>query len=220
MLVQPIGLGAFGFDTFEPMTAKSLDAILAAGWEVAAPDGTKTRVPFEFVGRYVENLTTAEIELYGERKVGLFTIGEAPNDSMACPSGALGSRDGLRAVTLLRRLGISAGPTHALDVEGCARASGPQVIDYVDSAWDVVHLQTEMALYRGWGINLDADELYHSLSVSLYYASSPQSVPPSVRGYAMVQVVENVKVAGYAIDVDRHDGDRLGGTFHVLSAAP
>jgi hypothetical protein len=209
VIVLPVPDGALGFDTFEPLSLAALDVLARAsyGGEI-----------FHFVVRYVENLTVPEIENILDRQLGLMTVGVAPNDSMHAPSAIYGSRDGLRAVTKLRALGIPKGVTHSLDVEGEVGATKEDVILYVNAAFDVVATQTEMSMYDGWSDPLSAAELYADLKVTRYWAASPKTLAPAVRGFGLVQEVENVKIGGYAIDVNRHHIDGFGESFHMLVA--
>jgi hypothetical protein len=209
VIVLPVPDGALGFDTFEPLSLAALDVLARAsyGGEI-----------FHFVVRYVENLTVPEIENILERQLGLMTVGVAPNDSMHAPSAVYGSRDGLRAVTKLRALGILKGVTHSLDVEGEVGATKEDVILYVNAAFDVLATQTESCMYDGWADPLSAAELYHDLKMTRYWAASPKTLAPAVRGFGLVQEVENVKIGGYAIDVNRHHIDGLGESFHMLVA--
>ncbi len=198
-----------GFDCFEPLSLAALDVLARAsyGGEI-----------FHFVVRYVENLTVPEITNTLDRELGLMTVGVAPGDSMHAPSAIYGSRDGLRAVTKLRALGIPKGVTHSLDVEGEVGASKEDVILYVNSAYDVLLTHSEPSIYDGWANPLSAAELYYDLKMTRYWASSPKTIAPAVRGFGLVQEVENVKIGGYAIDVNRHHIDGLGESFHMLVA--
>ena len=209
MIVLPVPDGALGFDTFEPLSLAALDVLARAsyGGEI-----------FHFVVRYVENLTVPEIENILERQLGLMTVGVAPNDSMHAPSAIYGSRDGLRAVTKLRALGIPKGVTHSLDVEGEVGATKEQVVLYSNAAFDVLATWPEPAQYDGWSDPLSAAELYEDLKTTRYWASSPKTRAPAVRGWGLVQEVENVKIGGYAIDVNRHHIDLIGESFHMLVA--
>ena len=208
--VVPAVDGSLYVDCFAPLTEAQLDRLCAATY------GGESIAGF---GRYIENLTQAEIDNVLNRGKALFTIGVAHADSMATPNAGLGSRDGLHAVSLLRALGVPPGVTHGLDVEGTVKASGDDVVAYVNAATAVIRTQTGAAFYEGWGIALGAADLYHRLATSLYWASSPHSLAPAVRGFACIQVVENITLAGVAVDVDRMNVDLLGGRFQVLTAA-
>src|SRR5208337_669466 len=209
MRVIPVPDSVIGFDCYEPLSQAALDVLARASY------GGET---FHFVVRYVENLTVPAIENILDRQLGLMTVGVAPTDSMHAPSAIYGSRDGLRAVTKLRALGVLKGVTHSLDVEGEVGASKEQVILYVNSAFDVVATQTEMSCYDGWADPLSAAELYQDLKATRYWASSPKATAPAVRGFGLVQEAENVKIGGYEIDVNRHHIDGLGESFHMLVA--
>ena len=210
--------GAFGFDCLQPLTSNALDAILAAGWT----DSKGVNHDLEFCFQYIENLTADRISMILSKKTrsgkpfGLMTVGTARSDSMANPSAALGTRDGQYAVSRLQALQVNMGVTHGLDVEGPAKATGQQVAEYINAAAGAIRPQTEPASYDGWGINLTAAQLFTALTVRKYWASSPYSTPPMTRGFGMIQVVENVKVAGWAVDIDQHHVDGLGDSFMML----
>lgn len=210
--------GSLLFDCYVPMNVRTLEALLASG--APATKWTKQGEPFVGVGRYVENLTPGEISMYLAHNVGVFTIGVARSDAMANPSGVLGTRDGAAAMARRIALGIPAGGQHVLDVEGPAKATGQQVAEYTNAANAAImaDLKTRAAFYEGWGIKLTAQQLHELLTSTLYYASSPFSLPPAERGFALVQAVENVSIAGTKIDVNRANADRLGGRFQMLVA--
>jgi hypothetical protein len=208
MKVVPVYDNMLGFDCYEPLTLTAIDALAEAGYEGES---------FGFVVRYTDNLTIVERDNILTR-FGLMTVGVAPNDSMHAPSAIYGSRDGLRAVTKLRALGILPGVTHSLDVEGEVGASKEQVILYCNAAFDVLTTHPEPALYDGWANPLSAAELYQDLKTRRYWASSPLTLAPAVRGFGLVQEKENVKVGGWEVDINRHHIDGCGESFHMLVA--
>lgn len=205
--VVPILDATIGVDCYQPLSAGDCRKLAASVY---------LGRPVKFVGRYVENLTGGEIENIIQSGLGLFTIGVAHTDSMKSPSPGLGSRDGLSAVTRLRTLEIPTGVTHVLDVEGTTSATKDEVSGYVNSATDVISRQTEPALYVGWGDPLSSDDLYYRLSVKLYWLSSPSVRGPSHRGPAMIQRLENIKLADILVDIDEASNDLLGGQFHMM----
>lgn len=208
MRVVEVPDGALGFDLYEPLSIAALDVLSKA---------TYGGESFQFVVRYVENLAVPEIGYILVSGLGLMTVGIAPNDSMEAPSAVYGARDGLRAVTKLRALGIPKGVTHSLDVEGEVKANKEQVVLYSNAAYDVLVTHAEPGQYLGWGDPLDPEDLYRALKVTRYWASSPNTKPPAVRGCGLVQR-EGIKIGGYEIDIDRHHVDGLGESFHMLVA--
>lgn len=209
MRVIPCPDDALGFDCYEPLSLAALDILARASY-----DGES----FHFVVRYVENLTVPEIQNILDRQLGLMTVGVAPDDSMHAPSAIYGSRDGLRAVTKLRALGVLPGVTHSLDVEGEVGASKEQVVLYCNAAFDVLSTYPEPSMYDGWEDPLSAAELYQDLKMRRYWASSPLTLAPAVRGFGLVQEKENVKVGGWEVDINRHHIDGCGESFHMLVA--
>lgn len=211
LVVAPIPDGTILVDCYAPLGPAQLMRLAGAVW------GGR---PIKGVGRYVENLTVEERDAILGAELGLFTIGVAHADSMRDPSSGLGSRDGLNAVKLLRGLSIPPGVTHGLDVERIDVPLTPEaVVAYTNAADAVIHTQTECMFYEGWGIPLDSTDLFRRLTPRLYWASSPQSLPPAQRGFAMVQRVENIEIAGVKVDVDEARTDALGSCAHWLIAA-
>lgn len=211
--VQPIPAGSLLVDCYSPFTAASIQRIASAVWNGRRVVG---------VARYADNMTLEERDLVLGAGLGLFTVGVARGDSMRTPSAGLGSRDGLAAVTRLRALGIPSGVTHALDVERIdVPIHAADIVAYTNAADAVISTQTECMFYEGWGVadELGAEGLYRRLTPRLYWASSPHSVPPAVRGFAMLQLVEDIELAGVRVDVDEARVDDLGGQAHWLIAA-
>jgi hypothetical protein len=206
--VVPVPDGMLGFDCYEPLTSAALDVLARANYGSEA---------FGFVVRYTDNLTIVERDdIVVTHQMGLMTVGSAPDDSMASPSAALGTRDGLRAVAKLLALGILPGVTHSGDTEGTATATKAQIVAYENALYDELVKHPEPGFYDGWGDPLSAAELYQDLKFTRYWAASPKTTAPAVRGFGLIQEAENVKISGYAIDIDRHHIDLLGGSFHML----
>jgi len=154
MKVVPIPDGVLGFDCYEPLSLAALDVLARASYGGEA---------FHFIGRYAETLTIPERDNILDREFGLITIGVAPNDSMASPSAALGTRDGLRAVAKLLALGILPGVTHSGDTEGTPTATKAQIIAYENALYEELVKHPEPGFYDGWGDPLSAAELYKDL---------------------------------------------------------
>lgn len=212
--VVPIPDCAFGFDCFEPLTAQSLDAILFAGW-----NGHE----FEFVVQYLENLTQDRARMILSRRtkvtnrpLGLWTVSIARNDSMRDPCSEFGERDGTTAMAYLTKLGLPPGHSHGIDVEGTTKATRQGVAGYVNAYDRTIRGHVKAAMYDGWGEPLDASQLYTDLTVRSYWAASPYTAAPIIRGFGMVQERENVKVGGVPIDIDRAHTDGLGDSFMMV----
>ena len=211
VVVQPVPDSALLVDCYSPLTPAALQRLSAAVYQGR---------PILGCVRYHDNLSKAEVENILGVGWGLFTVGVARNDSMQAPDAGKGARDGLHAVSDLRSFGILPGVTCAVDVEGTTSASGDAVVAYVN-AWDaVVSRETETIIYEGFGIHLSASDLYHRLAPRLYWASSPNSLPPAVRGFTCVQLVENITLAGVQVDIDRCQTDHLGSNVHWMIDAP
>lgn len=211
LIVESVPDGALLVDAYAPFTEADLDRLTAATWNGRTPVGCI---------RDLDTFTLDERDRILARGWGVMTYGTALNDSMAHPCATFGQRDGLRAVTKLRALEFPTGPTHGLDVEGPFRAPAEAVAEYVNAAWDVVRVQTELGLYRGWGINMTPAQLFEMLRVALYWKSAPKMPDTGTRGDALVQLVENITLAGVRVDLDEHKVDKLGGSFHWLRGTP
>lgn len=213
----PVPDGAVCIDVYEPLTPGQLRVLRAATWTTALG----SRCPIVAIGRTLETLHTPECESIVEAGFGLYTYGEARNDSMTNPSALFGHRDATIHLGLLDRLGL-APHTHALDVEQRDGAhpfpSRGGVIDYVNTWYITMSARTHVgqsppyALYNGWGLPLSID-LFSDFAVRSYWASSPFSRPVPIRGYQMVQVKESTTIAGVTVDVDVHHTDALGGSW-------
>jgi hypothetical protein len=205
MAVSDVPDGSQLFDCYAPLTPASLLRLTAAVYQGRG---------FRGCGRYLETLSRDEIALIKSHNLGLFTVGVAHSDSMHAPSADLGKRDGERHAGLLLALGVERGVTHVLDVEGTTSASTNDVITYIN-AWATAMRGSDpsasLCLYEGWGIPLSSDQLYGALIPSLYWASSPHSLAPAKRGFAICQVIENITIAGIQVDVDVANADHLGG---------
>lgn len=209
--------GTLLIDCLSPLDAVSLARLSAANYGGRGIDGCF---------RYVENMTIEERDRILSARTpsgkswGLMTVGMAHGDSMRTPNAGLGSRDGLRAVALLRQLGILPGVTHGLDAERIdVPLQADDVVAYENAAVAVIRTVTEAAFYEGWDIPLSAAALYARLASRLYWASSPKSLPPERRGFACVQLVENITLAGVRVDVDECNADLLGSRCHWMQAA-
>lgn len=197
-------------DCYAPLTEPAIQRLAAATWQGRTPVGCV---------RYHDNLTAPEIGWILAAGWGLMTVGVARQDAMRSPSAGLGARDGLTAVRNLKALGIPQGVTNWLDVEGTVGCTADAVAAYVNGADSVIRIWTESGMYDGWADPLSAAALYQRLTVKRYWASSPSTLAPAVRGFGMVQLVENIVLAGVQVDVDEHRVDLVGDSCHWLIAA-
>lgn len=209
MQVAAVPDRALLIDCLAPLTEPEIARLSAATWQGRTPVGCV---------RYHDNLTEPEVALILAAGWGLMTVGIARRDAMENPSAGLGARDGLTAVRNLKALSIPKGVTNWLDVEGTVGASGDQVVAYVNAADAVIGLWTESGMYDGWAEPLSAADLYRRLTVKRYWASSPKTPAPAIRGFGLVQLVEDILLAGVRVDVDEHRVDLLGDSCHWLVA--
>lgn len=159
---------------------------------------------------YVEVISPAVVKTVLDAGWGLMTVGEAPNASMHSPDMPHGQADGRRHAERIRALSLPFGYSHFLDVEGTPTADHTQLTGYINSAALELLELVQPGLYRGWGMNISAEQLYHDLLVVHYWLSSPKVTPPATRGAGLVQIIENITLGSHRVDVDRHRVDDLG----------
>jgi hypothetical protein len=180
MVVTPAPFGAVMLDCLEPLDQAVLDA--CANYVMP---GTRTGVTL--FGRYLENLTTAELALIINHpaRYGLLLIGESrPNGYI--PSAADGAQDGAREVAKRRALGIPSGPGIVCDLEGMG-GTGPDTTAYANAYAQQVQGASDQAIaYVGAGIPLSAAGLFALLD-TLYWHSLSNVQQVATIDYALLQ---------------------------------
>lgn len=228
-ITKPLPDKCWGFDIYQSCFRDEAVGILKAWPPTGLPyyEDLPPTLP-KFVIRYVDNLTGPEIDMWLGLGLGLMTVAVARTDAMQTPTQDLGVRDGNFVAQRLHSLALNeTGQDHYIDTEGCVKASPADFIQYVNAyRRQVLTLNgpgRAVGDYVGWGLPLTAHELYSSLEVTGYWASSPayvHSYSPMPRGYRLVQVKENIQCGPCKIDVDFHQVDGRGQACMAVFAGP
>jgi hypothetical protein len=97
------------------------------------------------------------------------------------------------------------------DLEGIG-GNGASTVAYANTKATALKATQFLAgAYIGFDVPLSGDELFHDLFVTCYWRSVSNVPDITDRGYAMVQIAENVNVAGVVVDVNVVGADHLGG---------
>lgn len=194
-IVRPLSPGMRGFDCLSPQTAETYRCFRQAG--------------YEFVGRYLHNLSLGEVSAALAAGLGLFGIRYAHNPGWE-PTGELGSQDGAAAVQRARALGIAPGTALVCDLEGCKPGTTAQdAIGYLTRfAAAVVAAGYEACLYVGFACVLTGPQLA-AIPGFRHYWRSCSDVPEPTCGFGMLQCRPgNLTVLGSLVDVDFVENDK------------
>jgi len=200
--------GAVGFDCDTVLNATSAQAFVTAG--------------FGFVVRY---LSLGTIESYGDLSLNeAAAILEAGLALMAVqhvayqgwvPTQLLGQTNGQNAANNAQSIGLPAGVTVWLDLEGInTTTSNTDVINYVN-AWSapVAAAGYVPGLYVGANCILTGDQLYYDLNLAQYWKSGSNVPTVTTRGFCLVQTIDNSYSVGRgAYDKDVVQADNMGST--------
>jgi hypothetical protein len=201
-VVRALSPGMRGVDTLTPLTAENCRSLRQAG--------------YQFVGRYLHNLTLAELAGILAAGLGFFGIRYAHMPGWA-PSGDLGASDGATTVNKAKALGLPAGVGIVCDLEGCARTSTATDVEAYLSAWQaaVVAAGYVAILYVGFECVLSGAQLA-ALPGFTHYWRSCSIVPEPAVGFCMLQARPgNLQVLGLEVDVDFVEQD-----FHSPPRTP
>lgn len=201
--------GARGFDCNTVLTAGTAGAFAAAG--------------FAFAVRYLSRTTSApspgdlsagEAQTILASGLALMAVQHVPPVGWA-PTAALGQTYGAHAVSNAQAIGLPAGMTIWLDLEGTAAGTqAADVIAYCNTWFGLAKAAGYVpGLYVGTEAVLTSDQLYHALACGLYWKSGSHVPDIATRGYCMVQTIDDALVLdGVAYDSDVIQADRLGST--------
>lgn len=138
------------------------------------------------------------------------------------PSARRGAQYGAAATANARQVGLPAGVTLWLDLEGVRKnVDGEEVIAYCNNWFERVAVGGyEPGLYVGAASGLDGDQLYWRLKTRHYWRSGSRVPDLPHRGYQLVQRITSApdKVIGIEIDRDVTYSDAFGGTASWLVA--
>ena len=185
---------------------------------------------FSFAVRYVPrnfvvtddsaqgNLTTPEAEDILGAGLALMVVQHVAASPWT-PSGSLGQSYGQYAVANARAIGLPAGISLFLDLEGVAAGTSAETVsDYCGSWYDVVAAAGYVpGIYIGANCGLGASQI-EALPFR-YFWESGSKVPAIAPGYCMKQSISSSYVlAGVAYDLDVIQADANGNTPFWLKA--
>ncbi len=182
--------GAICVDTLQPFTNASAQAL--ASYTIPG-----TRSQASLVGRYLENLTIAEIGYILTAGHYLWLIGESRPPGWM-PSAQTGDEDGAREVARLAALGIPTGPDVVCDLEGpSAQAVANDIASYSAAWYAQVNgkAKSRGSVYHGYGLPCDPAQMY-ALPFTLYWRSdSNDTSGVAVADYAAFQTFPEMTLA-------------------------
>jgi hypothetical protein len=210
--------GATGFDSDTALSASVAQAFVQNG--------------FSFVIRYLSlgesedegDLSTAEARDILNSGLAVMAAQHVDYPGWT-PSETLGSQYGANAAANAQKVGLPAGMNIWLDLEGVDESvSSSDVIAYCN-AWfaAVAGAGYIPGLYVGADAILNSEELYYDLDVEYYWHSGSDVPPVDVRGYCMVQTINDAyEIDGCAYCRDVIQADSMGSTpvWLILEPSP
>jgi Domain of unknown function (DUF1906) len=211
LIIEPVP-DALLFDTDEVCSLAQLQALAAVGFR----GGIRTVTVEEAVDP--SDITAEEVDNFMAAGLGLMLY-QRPRLPGWVPSTALGRADAAVFVAKATRAGYLVGGSTWDDLEGIG-GTGAATIAYANEKFaDMRAASYPLGDYVGAGLPLTGDELYRELLTGCFWRSVSNVPDVAVRGYAIVQVAENVVVAGVTVDISVARADRLGGRASWMRAA-
>lgn len=210
-IVEPVP-DAIIFDASTPCSLNQLLALKAIGFR----GGVRTVT----TGAAADpsDVTAAEVEDFMAAGLGLMLY-QRPRNPGWLPTEDLGRADAAVFLAKATRAGYMQSATAWDDIEGVG-GSRDATIAYANAkAADVGAGGYGPGEYVGFEVPLTGYELRHSLTIPCYWRSVSNVPDVEGRGYAMVQVAENVTVAGVLVDISVARADRLGGRPRWMRSA-
>lgn len=202
--------GVNGFDCDAPVSANAANAFRKAG--------------YRFAVRYVprlkprsNDLSIPEISRLHQAGIAVSIVQHVESDASWEPTPEKGQNYGRVAATTCKSLGVPAGVTVWLDLEGVATFVPAAVTIMYARLWftEVKGAGYQPGLYVGWHAGLDAQELYR-LPFARYWAAYNLNVDqrPARVGVCMKQRAARPgdlpKGVDFPIDTDLVTGDLIG----------
>ena len=206
--------GAQGFDSDTTIVPAAATALIAAGFRFAVRYLSRT------APQNSSDLGGDEAQAILDAGLALMAVQHCPLPGWA-PTAALGQQYGQIAARNAASIGLPAGLSLWLDLEGVADWSTiTETIAYCN-AWAaaVAAAGFPPGLYVGANQPLSGDDLYWRLRVTHYWKSASTVPDIPYRGYQMVQALAPSPVAGVAIDRDVILADNFGGLPMWLTPA-
>ena len=201
-IIEPVP-DALLFDTDVPCTIAQLQALAAVGFRGGVRTVTFNRAPDP------SDVTAREVADFMAAGLGLMLY-QRVRDPGWLPSGALGRADAEVFVAKATGAGYLAGGSAWDDLEGIG-GDGSATLAYANEKAADLKAKYAPGDYIGFDVPLSGDALYHDLTAGCYWRSISHVPDVSVRGYALVQVAEDVVIAGVTVDVSVARADKLGG---------
>jgi hypothetical protein len=181
---------------------------------------------YKFAVRYIRrdpahpnDLSASEVESLHNFGIAVMPVQHVESEDGWSPKDDKGRQYGSNAVEACRDLGVPAGVSVWLDLEGVAPGvDAEQVISYCNLWFDAVAAAGfSPGLYVGWRAALTAKQLYGRLKFTRYWAAYNLNLDayPAVRGVCMRQgeaaASDIPSGVPFAIDTDVVSQDALGG---------
>ena len=204
--VQQAPAGAKGFDSDTRLTLELAQQFLAQD--------------YSFCLRYVSlgaeqsgDLTADEVEQILQGGLALMPVQHVRMIGWS-PTEELGQSTGADAGSNAEAVGFPAGVCVWCDLEGINESASVQKVIAYCNAWyeAVAEAGFVPGLYVGRKCVLSSEQLYQNLKFSHYWKSASTVPEVAVRGYQMIQTLEEDLVNEIGIDKDATQTDQLGGT--------
>lgn len=209
--VQGAPAGAPGFDADTVITAATAQEFYSQGYRFCVRYLTRsnTESSCDLTAQEAANILAGGLALMPVQHVR--SVGWLPTAD-------LGSQDGTEAATNAGTVGFPAGVSVWCDLEGVgSSATAADVTAYCNAWYAAVTLAGYIpGLYVGTSVVLTAQQLY-DLPFRSYWKSASNVPEIPVRGYQMVQTLDQNLVNGIGIDRDVTQTDNLGGQVQWLA---
>lgn len=166
---------------------------------------------FMIVGRYLDDLSLAEVDIYRQRKMGIipFRTSRAPGWG---PNATEGAADSASTAAKAMALGVENGTTIGCDLEGCAPTTAVVDAEAYCNEWPKLVLPNwEPMLYVGDSVIMTGPQLVALPGFGLYMRSC-SLVPELECGYALIQTRPGNVLVGpdgrkRLVDIDQPETD-------------
>lgn len=213
MIVGQLPDGSKGFDANSKIGPKTAKKFYEAGYRFAVRYVRRTTV-------HEYDISTGECAAILDGGLGLMLVQHVAAEGWV-PSGPVGTKYGTTAAEEAAKVGYPLGATLWCDLEGVKPGTpAQQVIEYCNNWWaEVGKVGYTPGLYVGFGVILNATQLYRNLQFTGYWGAYNvnDDQVPIVRGWQLKQYAARKEdlIPGFTnqnLDVDRIKVDGRGGT--------
>lgn len=191
------------FDTDVRCTLAQLRALFTAGFRGGVRTVTCEAAPDP------SDVTVEEVSDFMAAGLGLMLY-QRPRAPGWLPSAALGAADAAVFDAKAAAAGYLAGASVWDDLEGVG-GTGAMTVAYANAkAARLQAAERAAGVYEGADVPLTGEQFFQELVVRGYWKSVSSVPTVPTRGYQIVQVAEDVLVAGVLVDVSVARADRLG----------